>query len=164
HPVIKDEIASIENALNKYVEGTIKPPTHIKQNILDSIYAEEAKKNGLPFILSPDSKINDWFEYLKCNQIEKPEGNDALYMTEFSKTNNIVTYIAWAKPGAFVEEEHGDELERLFMLQGSCKIDFDGVTHYYKEGDFVEIKKNTLHRAEVTGSETMILIGQRLVA
>ncbi|MBC8047476.1 MAG: hypothetical protein H7Y00_11825, partial [Fimbriimonadaceae bacterium] len=128
HPVIKDEIASIENSLNKYVEGNIKPAPHIKQNIFDSIYAEEAKENGLPFILSPDSKINDWFEYLKCNQIEKPEGNDALYMTEFSKTNNIVTYIAWGKPGAFVEEEHCDELERLFMLQGSCKIDFDGVT------------------------------------
>jgi mannose-6-phosphate isomerase-like protein (cupin superfamily) len=163
YPVVNAELQAIEKTIGAYGVSLKKPAEKVKQDIFNHIYNEEAKKLGLPGILSPSSTIEEWLTYMQQN-VMKPTGDEPLYMMEVANTKNIVTYFAWAKPGAFVEEEHSEELERLFMLQGSCKIDIQGITHYYKAGDFVEIKKNTLHRAEATGRETMILVGQRFAA
>ncbi|MFN0274699.1 MAG: cupin domain-containing protein [Chitinophagales bacterium] len=165
HPIIRNEIASIEEALVSYAFYVHKQPSGIvKEGIINRILQEEASVTGLPQLLSEKSTLEEWKTYLENNKIRKPDGDEALYMVEFSKTQNITTYIAWAEPGAFVEEEHADELERLFMLQGNCEIEVNGIRHFYKEGDFVEIKRNTLHKAVAVGERTMILIGQRYAA
>jgi len=163
--LLREEFEVIQETLENYAGVNAKhPPTNLLRNILDSIAQQESDELELPPLLSPASTIDEWKKYLDAHQIFKPDNNERINMLEFVQTSSLVTYIAWAEKGAWVEETHSDELERLFMLQGSCSIDFDGELRYYKEGDFIEIPAGTIHRAEATSDGLMILIGQRLAA
>lgn len=138
------------------------PSQNVLRNIFDSIAQADAEKFNLPPLLSPRTNIDEWRFFLIKHNIEKPLIDKPLLMIEIMRTNTLVTYVAWAKKGAVLEEIHHEQLERLFMLQGSCKIEFKGVTHFYSVGDFIEIPAGTLHRAEATGDGVMILLGQRV--
>lgn len=162
YPQVKYELERIEAALTGLSQYKKVPGNQVRKNIFDIIYNAEAKENGLPPVLSEKSSILEWKIYLESHHICKPSGTDLLYITEFSTTKNITSYVVWAQPGACVEEIHNTETERLFMLQGTCTIEFNGTLHNYAAGDFVEIRKNTTHKATATGEEIMILIGQRL--
>lgn len=159
------EIDAIQKSLVDYAgKFAVKPPDGLLNKILNNISSQEANEMELPALLSAASKASDWWKYIRDAGIVKPDNDMPLNMIEFASGATLVTYIAWAEKGAVVEEKHADETERLFMLQGECKIEMNGKTFYYKEGDFIDIPANTLHRAESTGDEMMIAIGQRLAA
>lgn len=162
---LRKEYEIILHALETYgVSENKQPSSHVLRNIFDSIAQADADKFKLPPLLSPQTNADEWWSYLIDHKIFKPDTGEKLMMIEFVKTNTLVTYIAWAEKGAYVEEIHDDHLERLFMLQGNCKIAWNGETHFYREGDFIEIPAGTLHRAEATGDGVMILLGQRVAA
>ncbi|MFI5172820.1 MAG: cupin domain-containing protein [Chitinophagales bacterium] len=162
---VKQEINAIQNALKKYSENfAMHPPSDLLGKILNNIAAQESEQHELPPLLSENSNTGEWFKYLKENNIVKPHNSLPLNMIEFVTASVLTAYVAWAEKGAFVEESHSTETEKLFMLQGSCKIEIDGITNYYNAGDFIEIAPGSTHRAEATSNELMILIGQRIAA
>lgn len=162
---LRKEYEFIQQSLEIYSSANKKQPSpNVLRNIFDSIAQTDADKFNLPPLLSRQTNADAWWSYLIDHKILKPDTGEKLIMIEFIKTNTLVTYVAWAEKGAYVEESHDDQLERLFMLQGSCKIECNGEVRFYKEGDFIEIPAGTLHRAEATGDDVMILLGQRVAA
>ncbi|MBC8173349.1 MAG: cupin domain-containing protein [Chitinophagales bacterium] len=165
HSEIQEEIASIEKALRIYAGSDIpKPSEHLHRKIFDTIAQQESDALHLPPILSAQSNREEWETYLANNNIKKPAGQNQLYLIELPSTQNLITYVVYAERGGNVEESHETELERLFMLKGTCTIEYNGMLRVYNEGDFIEIPPNSVHHAIATSDETMILIGQRLAA
>ncbi len=161
---VRLEIYAIQKALEFYA-GTyaVQPPGNLYKNLLNRIAQEESDQYNLPPLLSINSKTGDWWYYINQHHIEKPSNEELINMIELIQTPTLLTFIARAKKGAIVEEKHSSEIERVLMLQGSCKFDMNGETFYFKEGDFVEIPLKTFHRAEIISDLDMIFVGQRLV-
>lgn len=164
-PLVRKEISAIEKSFEIYSETHAKkPPAQLKNKIIEAIMQQEADKLGLPPLLTAETNSDDWFNYLHDNDIHPPNYFKQLYMYELPSTQNLITYVAWARKGAFVEEIHERESEKLLMLKGTCIIRFNKKEYHLKENDFIEIPANTMHHAEATSDEIMILIGQRIAA
>lgn len=164
-PLVREEIKAIEKSFEIY-SGTHakKPPAQLKSKIIEAILQQEAYKLGLPPLLSEKTNSDDWFKYLHDYDIHPPNYFKQLYIYELPSTNNLITYVAWARNGAVVEEIHERESEKLVMLKGSCTIRFNRKEYHLKENDFIEIPAGIMHQAEATSGEIMILIGQRIAA
>jgi len=52
----------------------------------------------------------------------------------------------------------------LFVFHGTCTMTINGKISHHKAGDLIAIKHSSLHKAEATSDEPMILIGQRIAA
>jgi quercetin dioxygenase-like cupin family protein len=164
---VRDEIASVNEALRLYALAVSKSPSaSLKNKIMSAIMsAEKDEKNfQLPPRITLASTINEWLIYISNNNISSPENYGEVHVLDLPGNETQVTYIAWARKGAVVEESHDTEDEYLLMLKGNCAVTIDGKTGYYKEGDVIYIPKNTVHRAESLSDEPMILIGQRVAA
>lgn len=139
------------------------PPAAVKRNIFDHILDQEARELNLPGLLSPDSSCEVWMGYIHRNKIGEGSQRHLIYLTELPSTQNLYSYVVFAQNGAAITETHGNECERLLMLQGSCRVITDGVLNTYAAGDYIEIPADTEHIAECTSENTMIAVGQRMV-
>jgi quercetin dioxygenase-like cupin family protein len=164
HSEVREEIASISEALQLYALGSGKSPSvNLKNKILDAVLQSESSP-ALPPLITMETKAEEWFDYLKQNNISEPASYEHAFILDLPGNSRQVTYVVWARKGAVVEESHDSEDEYLLMLKGNCSVTQDGVTKYYKEGDVIYIPKNVVHRAEALSDEPMVLIGQRVAA
>jgi quercetin dioxygenase-like cupin family protein len=155
---VRDEIASISEALNIYAAASEKSPAlRLRDRILRAV------KSNLPPLISSISKSSDWKKYLEEQNIQTPIDFDMVHLVDLPGDDKQVTYIAWAKKGASIEESHEAEDEYLLMIEGKCSVTIEGETKFYSAGDIVFIPKNHVHRADAL-SDLMIVIGQRVAA
>jgi quercetin dioxygenase-like cupin family protein len=164
---VRDEITAVSDALTSYaIASSESPAAFLKNKIMETIANSEKNKEKIQFPprISLSSTAEEWLQYLSDNKISSPAQYDSIHLMDLPGNEKQVTYIAWAKKGAVVEESHDDEDEYLLMLKGYCSIVIDGKTGYYKAGDIVFIPKKSVHRAEILSDEPMLVIGQRIAA
>lgn len=165
--LLKQEIASVNDALAAYAvaASTVSPSQRIKEKILSSIQSSTSENGviNLPPLLTPQSQPKEWLEYLEENHIAPAV--DDLQMIELPGTEAYYTYAVFGKPGDMVGEEiHNGHDEYLLICTGTCEMTIGGIKKYYKAGDFLTINPAIPHSAKVTGTERMIVIGQRRAA
>ena len=165
HSEVAEEIFQVQESLNTYAASHARDPrpllrTEIMEAIANTI--DKHREIQFPPLISENSGVEEWLTYLNDNTIAPPEDYDMLHLQYLPGNEKQITYVAWAKKGAVVEESHNDENEFLLMLKGRCSVTINGKPGYYREGDIVFIPKGAVHRAEVLSDEPMLLIGQRI--
>lgn len=166
--LLREEIASVNDALAAYAVAvsTASPSQRLREKILSSIQSPSSAENGminLPPLLTPQSQPKEWLDYLEEQHIA-PVAED-LTMIELPGTEDYYTYAVFGKPGDIVNEEiHNGHDEYLLICTGTCEMTIGGIKKYYKAGDFITINPAVPHSAKVTGTERMIVIGQRRAA
>ncbi|MBX7108019.1 MAG: cupin domain-containing protein [Chitinophagales bacterium] len=167
-PELKAEISAINEVLALYaVEGSkLKPSQKMKEKIIASLQTSDTPlPSSLPPVLTIQSTVDSWLAYLDSHNIEMPRTDFDLIMKELPGTADYFTYVVFANPGAVVSEEmHEGHEEYLLICKGECEMNIAGQTRQYKEGDFLHIAPGTRHTAVVTGTASMIVIGQRRAA
>ena len=167
HRSVAEEILQMQESLNNYAAShSQNPRSSLREEILRAVAASEKEERVISFPPRVSGNLSPayWLKYLADNNIFSPPDFDMVHLVDFPGDEKQVTYAAWAKKGAVVEESHSDADEYLLMLKGHCSVTIDGKIGYYKEGDLVYVPKGCVHRAEALSDETMVLIGQRIAA
>jgi len=168
-PAIQEEIASINNVLASYAlaSSVSQPPSHLKSRILDSIISRESTliHDNLPPVLSRNSTVEEWKNYLHEINIHEPADYEGVCFMELPGNDAFYSYAVFARPGGIVEEEiHTEHNEYLLICNGECEMTIGGKRSRYIAGDFIELLPGIPHSARVTGTEHMLVIGQRRAA
>ncbi len=164
HKSVRDEIEQVNEALSLYAANFQQQTSgDLRSRIMQGIDADNSNTN-LPPKLFENSSVAFWNQYLKENKIAAPAEFDPFYLADLPSDDKQYTYAAWAKQGASLEETHDGEDEWLFVLRGTCTMTVNGKVSHHKAGDVIMIPYNSLHKAEATSVEPMLLIGQRIAA
>lgn len=168
HIAIKNEIESIELALNRYaaeIAPEISPAT--KEWIMATIHYTERLQNGEEVantpMLNKNSKIEDFDTWLKRDNMQAPEDYDALHAKIISATPEAKTLIVWLKYGA-PPEEHTNEMEHFLIVEGTCDITIGDKVHHLVPGDYLSIPLHIDHDVKVTSITPCKVILQRVAA
>lgn len=162
-PAIKKEIEKIQSQFeSQLLAGAIKPSATIKTTIMQSVYRQESlvKTAFVPLIEKDVSALalNKW---VTANNIKAPvEDFDNLFVTELASTNEVINFIVAAKKGHDAEV-HTDFMEYLYIIQGSCTMNFEGKESSYNMGDIISIGPHITHTAHVTSAQPMLALVQR---
>jgi quercetin dioxygenase-like cupin family protein len=80
---------------------------------------------------------------------DPPEYFENLYITELASTEQVTNFIVHAKTG-HETEIHDKFIEYLYVVRGSCTMNFEGEVRSYSEGDIIHIRPNINHAAIIT--------------
>ncbi len=166
---LREEITAVHDALAKYAIAytAANPKENLKKRIFDSIEVEEAPEaqDSFPPKLDEHSSSSDWLNYLHQHQITPPAAAAGLMMVELPGNEDYYTYVVFGNPGDVVEEElHTGHLEYLLVCSGTCEMHIDGKSTQHRAGDLISITPGIRHSGRVTGTQQMIVIGQRRAA
>lgn len=168
YPEIKNEIDEITMAFMAYSESTVSEvnPT-IKPMVMAIIDYMERLKGGeaptFPAILNKNSKISDYTEWIKREDITLPDYFTDFYAKIIGNDSNSLTAIAWIKDTT-PYEIHTDEHEKFLILEGSCDIITDSRTYSLIPGDYLSIPLHEGHVVKVTSPTPCKVILQRVAA
>lgn len=166
---LREEITAVHDALAKYAIASTAatPQENLKKKIFDSIQAAEVPetKDSFPPKVDERSNPGDWLNYLDQCQITLPETTAGLTMVELPGNEDFYTYVVFGNPGDVVEEElHTGHLEYLLVCSGTCEMHINGKSSHHRAGDLITITPGIRHSGRVTGTQRMIVIGQRRAA
>lgn len=166
---LQEEIAAVHEALARYALAASSQvhKTGVKEKIFASIQAESAsgEQEHFPPLLNYSSKAGDWLNYLDAHHIAPAEQANGIEMIELPGNDAYYTYVVFGRPGDVVDEEvHNGHQEFLLICSGTCDMVIDGVRKPYQAGDLISIVPGTRHSGVITGTERMIVIGQRRAA
>ena len=163
YPAVKNEIEKIRISLEEFIlANKIKPSPSVKIRVMLSLYDKMARSDTeyAPLIneqMDP-AILTSW---VAAENITDPTGNfEDLYVTELPSTEQVTNFIVHAKTG-HEPEMHDNFNEYLYVIRGSCIMDFDGVKRSYKEGEIIYIMPHINHAATVTSQQPMIALVQR---
>jgi len=163
YPAVKNEIEKIRNSLENYfLANQVTPSRSVKTNVMLSVYRQAALEDReyAPLIgeQTDPSVIGSW---LADKIINTPaEDFDNLFITELPSTEQVTNFIVQAKTG-HETEMHENFIEYLYIVKGSCIMNFEGKERAYKEGDIIQIQPHINHTATVTSEQPMIALVQR---
>lgn len=166
---LQEEIAAVNEALARYALAASSQvhKESVKEKIFASIQSHSAtgEPEHFPPLLDKSSKAGDWLNYLAEYQILPAEPASGLEMIELPGNDACYTYVVIGEPGAVVDEEvHEGHEEFLLICSGTCEMVINGERKAYHAGDLISIVPGIRHSGLVTGSEQMIVIGQRRAA
>jgi len=163
YPAIRTEIDKIRSAMEEFIlANEIKPSPAVKIGVMLSIYSQMTKTDTsfAPLIneqIDP-ATLKAW---VAAKDITPPaEDFDNLYMIDLPSTEQVTNFIVYAKTG-HETEIHDNFIEYLYLIKGSCVMDFEGEQKAYGEGEIIYIEPNINHSATVTSSQPMIALVQR---
>jgi len=162
-PVINSEIEKIRGSLESYfLANPVKPSSAVKAKLMRSVYKlnADADLEYAPLIESEASSslLASW---LKEKTFELPEESfDNLFVVPLASTAEVTNFIVFAKTG-HETEMHDDFIEYLYLISGSCIMDFEGEQRSYNEGEIIEIMPRIAHSAMVTSEAPMMALVQR---
>ncbi|MFT3911019.1 MAG: cupin domain-containing protein [Ferruginibacter sp.] len=163
HPEIKNEIEKIHIHFEEHLLiNAIPPSPSVKIAIMQTVYKQQAGVNTkyVPLI-DKNITVGELEKWIIANNIRPPvEDFENLFITELPSTKEVINFIVSAKNG-HEPEVHPDFIEYLFVIQGSCTMDFDGAKRSYNAGEVIAIPPNVIHSAVVTSVEPMLAIVQR---
>lgn len=166
---LQEEIAAVNEALARYAlsaSGQVHKE-RVKEKIFATIQSHSATagQEYFPPLLDKSSKVDDWLNYLKEHHVSPAEQANGLEMIELPGNDARYTYVVFGRPGDVVDEEvHDGHHELLLICSGTCDMVIDGVRKPYQAGDLISIVPGTRHSGVITGTERMIVIGQRRAA
>lgn len=168
YPEVKQEILEISIALEQYaLENPITPDPIIKPFLMATIDYSDRMQNGEVFssppILSADSKIADYEQWISRSDMISPAEYDDIYAKILSYTPEVITAIVWLKVMA-PQEVHDDEYEKFLILEGTCDITIGEDVYSLKSGDYLTIPLYQNHHVTVTSSIPCKVILQRVAA
>lgn len=162
HPAVYFAIESFKRSL---AQTTAKPSpvlSKIKYKLMREVYKQcaETDTNFLPLVTKDFNTIyfQDFID--KNNLTAERDFDGNMEMLPLASTIEIQNAVVWIK-GNFDEEMHVDEDEFIFVVKGSCIMNFDGVKTAYKEGDLIFIPPFVQHSAVVTSATPMFALVQR---
>ena len=163
YPKIQNEIERIRVSLENFIlSNKVKPSPSVKIRVMLSLYTQMANSDAgyAPLINDQIDKgtLDSW---ISAKNISVPTENfENLYVTELPSTEQVTNFIVHAKLGHEVEI-HDNFIEYLYVIKGSCIMDFEGVKRSYREGEIIQIMPHINHSATVTSPEPMIALVQR---
>lgn len=163
HPEIQNEINSIQHTLEEQLmKNAIKPSANVKAGIMRSVYKQQAAdQTGFVPLIENNNDVEELKKWVACNDIKLPTADfENLFITELASTNEVINFIVAAKKG-HETEVHEDFIEYLFVISGSCTMDFEGIKKAYVAGDIISIPPKVNHTAVVTSAAPMLALVQR---
>lgn len=168
YPILKDELAEIEAALETYaLAHAIEPPAAEKPmlfavlNYSQRLQAGESSDD--PPLLHAESKAIEFSQWLNRKDLQEPESYDSMHGYIIGASEEKTTLIVWLKDGA-PDETHTDELETFLILEGTCNITIGDTVNSLKAGDVLTIPLHINHRVEVTSDVPCKIILERKAA
>ena len=163
YPAIKEEIEKIRVSLEEFIlTNKVKPSPFVKIRVMLTLYDQMAKSDTeyAPLISEQTNPaiLASWVATKRL--IPPTEKFDNLFITELSSTEQVTNFIVHARTG-HEAEMHDHFIEYLYVIKGSCIMDFDGLKRSYKEGEIIHIMPNISHTATVTSDQPMIALVQR---
>lgn len=154
--------------LMKYSESlTDLPDPTIKPFLLTTIdYTERMKKGEVPAsppILNENSTEADYAMWINRADMALEDDFEEMHAKIIGYTPEAITAIAWIKNMA-PTEEHKNEHEKFFILEGTCDIFIGDTVHHLKPGDYLAIPLYVDHKVVVTSKNPCKLILQRVAA
>lgn len=168
HPEVKEELLSIEVALEEYAlsQATTVDPV-IKPFLMATVeYMERMSKGeqlSFPPKLRTNSLISDFEEWLNRPDFALTEPLDEIDARIIAATPQMTTAIVWIKNGS-PPEIHKSEYETFLIIEGTCNIVVDGKDNHLKSGDVFTIPLYLSHTVIVTSGIPCKLILERLAA
>lgn len=163
YPAIKSEIEKIRGSLENYFQANqVKPSPSVKVNVMLSVYRQMAMEDAVyaPLIneQTDPAALGSW---ITGKKISNPAENyDNLFISELPSTEQVTNFIVYAKKG-HEAEMHDNFIEYLYIVKGSCIMNFEGKEIAYNEGDIIQIQPHINHTATVTSEQPMIALVQR---
>ncbi len=163
YPSVKTEIEKIRISLEDYFfANQLQPSPAVKQRLMLSVYEQSAKADTVYAPLIKDvmdtSILASW---ITAKKISGPvEEFENLFITDLPSTNQVTNFIVHAKKGHDAEM-HDDFVEYLYLIEGSCTMNFEGKPRSYKKGDIIQILPYISHTAIVTSLQPMVALVQR---
>ncbi len=169
HSEINEEIDSITDALIQCAEKgiSIEPNGTVRPMIMAVVDYMERLKGGeeqsRPPLLSPNSKIEDYSEWVSRIDMVEASNYDNIYAKIIGYDPQLFTAIVWIKD-ATPYEIHNTEFEKFLILEGTCDIITESKTYHLKTGDNFTIPLHEGHVVKVTSSYPCKVILQREAA
>lgn len=167
-PELKQDLFEIEKSLEAYafaneheVEMSSKPMLLAGVNYYERLKAGEEKI--VPPSLNRETKIVDFNNWIENKSFQEPDSYESIHVELLSSTDHISTAMIWLKEGA-PPEIHTDEIEKFFILEGSCDIFIGDTKHSLIAGDFLEIPLHIIHNVVVTSEKRCKIIMERTAA
>jgi len=167
-PNLRNELSEIENALMQYAQAhrvdadpTTKPLMLAQANYMERISLGEIPTD--PPLLTNDSKIIDYSEWLDREDLQKPDEFAGMHGYIIGASEEKTTLIVWLEHGA-PDETHTDELESFLIVEGTCNIVVGDTNNSLGPGDVFTIPLHINHRVEVTSSFPCKIILERKAA
>ena len=140
YPLLKDELAAIENALEKHaLNNAVKPSERLALSIVSVVDNLEKERlldiENLP-IINPFSNYKNWLplaqEYLNITL------TDGIFSKVLQQSDKI-TQVLVVSEIDIPEEIHEGEHESFLILDGRCECIINGNSHLMGPGDFMAI-------------------------
>lgn len=159
YPILKEEVLSIENALENYAQANaIKPSKKLEKEIIE-IVTNLAIEQDISFEQLP--KINEYSNYHNwlplINQI-KPNEIDGGIFTKVLKYNDEISQVLVVSEINIPEEIHDDELESFLILEGNCECIISGKSRFMGPGDFMAIPLYEPHDVIVKSKQVTAIL------
>lgn len=164
---IREEIDAISEAMEAYaVAHAIIPDPIIKPFLLATIDYTERLKSGesstVPPMLNENSTIEDFAPWLNRDDMIA-SGTENIHAKIIGYTAEAITAIIWIKDFA-PPEVHDHEIEKFFIVEGTCDIIVGETVHQLAAGDYFQIPLYINHLVKVTSSIPCKIILQRMAA
>jgi mannose-6-phosphate isomerase-like protein (cupin superfamily) len=169
HPALREEIASMEEALERMAfAGAIPPPPTVKPLVPATLRFLEQVENGtlLPMPvpeLGPHSKPADYREWIEHPLYQAPEELGDYHAHIIGVSDTTHSLIVWLRDGAPLEN-HSHQVEKFLILEGTCEIVIGEKVHMLGPGDFLAITPDHPHFVKVTSDHPCKIVLQRTAA
>ncbi len=163
YPAIRKEIDKIRYSLEDYFKANeIKPSPLVKISLMKQIYKQTAETDiSFPPLIDEASPSPVLAQWVAARNIKRPDTDfENLFVEELPSTGQVTNFFVHARSG-HEAEMHENFVEYLYVIKGSCVMDFEGKKIPFKEGELITIMPNIRHIATVTSSEPMIALVQR---
>ena len=168
YPEIRTELKQIAETLEQYATlNAVDPDVTIKPLLLGIIDYENRLKNGekafSPPMLNPTSRLDDFADVLKREDMVAPEDFKDFFVKIFGYNENAMTALVWIRKRSPLEV-HNHEHENFFIVEGSCDIVVDGEVNSLVPGNYFSIPLHKSHEVIVTSEIPCKVILQRQAA
>ena len=161
YPEIKQELAAIEIALEKFANSySILPDHKLKGQILNQLgFTNTIDLENLP-IVDAYSNYTDWLtavEHLIPNEPFEPFFAAVLRNDEKVAQTLVITQLG------VPDETHKNLIESFFILKGQCTCTVGNDVFTLKAGDFLEIPLHVNHDIEIQSPYVIAILQEVFV-
>ncbi len=167
-----EEILVAINRITEDFEGYLKenavaPPATAKAFLMATIDYTKRLKGGeqptYPPALQEGSNLKDYAEWLHRSDMIIPANFRDMHAKIIGYKPGVITAIVWLK-GVSVKEIHDHEIEKFFIVEGSCDITVGEEAYQFVPGDYFSIPLHTHHTVTVSPDVVCKIILQRVAA
>lgn len=163
HPLIQVAINNVRNRYEEQIKrNAITPSSAVKKNVMLQVYKlHAATHKEFPPLIDDHlqtEELNKWITNQHYPVAEAPFNN--LLISALPSTNTVINFFVTSIKG-HEPEVHDNLIEYIYVIKGSCTMDFNGIKNKYDAGQLIRIEPQIIHSAIVTSEEPMRALVQR---